>query len=186
MKTIITTISLVILLQFSFTTTVNAVDVRQTCIEGLAENSDLIFSQSEYNTLLNDCIKKFSKYEAPPKKWEEDPKYAKRRSVLGTVFKLIGIFVLVLIGYLPFALITYFGTECGVTNKRVVSKKGIISRNVSEMNLTSIESVNIDQGVLGRVLKVGTLKISGRGTTAVVFSNIDDPISIRKLIQNKN
>jgi len=95
-------------------------------------------------------------------------------------------FVLVLIGYLPFALITYFGTECGVTNKRVVSKKGIISRNVSEMNLTSIESVNIDQGVLGRVLKVGTLKISGRGTTAVVFSNIDDPISIRKLIQNKN
>jgi hypothetical protein len=99
MKTIITTISLVILLQFSFTTTVNAVDVRQTCIEGLAENSDLIFSQSEYNTLLNDCIKKFSKYEAPPKKWEEDPKYGKRRSVL----KVIGIIILglIVISFIP-------------------------------------------------------------------------------------
>ena len=101
MKTILSTICLVIILQFSFSTAVSAVDVRQTCIEGLDENADLIFSQSEYNKLLNDCIKRFSSYETKSNSssstWEEDPKYAKRRSVLGTVFKLIGIFILGLI-----------------------------------------------------------------------------------------
>jgi len=93
---------------------------------------------------------------------------------------------LVLIVYLPFVLIAYFGSEFGVTGKRVVSKKGIISRNASEMNLSSIESVNVDQGVIGRIFNFGSLKISGRGTTTVNFSNIDDPTKVRKLIQNKN
>ena len=90
------------------------------------------------------------------------------------------------IGYLPIALITYFGSEFGVSGKRVISKKGIISRNASEMNLSSIESVNVDQGIVGRMLNYGSLKISGRGTTTVDFNGIDDPIKVRKLIQNKN
>ena len=88
--------------------------------------------------------------------------------------------------YLPFVLIAYFGSEFGVTGKRVISKKGIISRNASEMNLSSIESVNVDQGIVERLLNVGTLKISGRGTTSVIFFSIDEPIKVRKLIQNKN
>ena len=32
----------------------------------------------------------------------------------------------------------------------------------------------------------GSLKISGRGTTTVDFANIDDPVKVRKLIQNKS
>jgi len=88
--------------------------------------------------------------------------------------------------YLPFVLIAYFGSEFGVTGKRVISKKGIISRNASEMNLSSIESVNVDQGIIGRILDFGTLKISGRGTTTVDFENIDGPVKVRKLIQNRN
>ena len=54
------------------------------------------------------------------------------------------------------------------------------------MNLSSIESVNVDQGIVGRMLNYGSLKISGRGTTTVDFNGIDDPIKVRKLIQNKN
>ena len=97
---------------------------------------------------------------------------------------LLAIIVFVLL--IPFALIAYFGSEFGVTGERVISKKGIISRNVSEMNLSSIESVNVDQGIIERIINVGSLKISGRGTTSVNFSSIDDPIKVRKLIQNKS
>ena len=93
---------------------------------------------------------------------------------------------IVAIGYLPIALIAYFGSEFGVSGKRVISKKGIISRNASEMNLSSIESVNVDQSIVGRMLNYGSLKISGRGTTTVDFNGIDDPVKVRKLIQNKN
>ena len=94
--------------------------------------------------------------------------------------------IVAFIGYLPIALIAYFGSEFGVSEKRVISKKGIISRNASEMNLSSIESVNVDQSIVGRMLNYGSLKISGRGTTTVDFDGIDDPVKIRKLIQNKN
>ena len=54
------------------------------------------------------------------------------------------------------------------------------------MNLSSIESVNVDQGVIESIINVGSLKISGRGTTTVDFLSIDDPIKVRKLIENKN
>ena len=99
----------------------------------------------------------------------------------GIVASIVGILF-----YTPFAVINYFGSEFGITANRVISKKGIISRNVSEMNLDSIESINVDQGIVGRILNYGTVKISGRGITAVNFEGIDDPVKIRKLIQNKN
>ena len=54
------------------------------------------------------------------------------------------------------------------------------------MNLISIESVNVDQGIIERIINVGSLKISGRGTTTVDFNSIDDPVKVRKLIQNKS
>ena len=78
MKTTITTICVAIILYFSFSTAVNAVDVRQTCKEGLAENADLIFSQSEYNTLLNACVKKYSSYET--KSSSSSPKKKTKKS----------------------------------------------------------------------------------------------------------
>jgi len=86
----------------------------------------------------------------------------------------------------PVYIFTYYGSDFAVSNKRVISKKGIVSRNVSEMNLDSIESVNLDQNVLGRLLNFGTIKVYGRGTSSVIFVGIDEPVKVRKLIQNKN
>ena len=99
----------------------------------------------------------------------------------------LGLFLVIIavVLLIPFALLAYFGSEFGVTEKRLISKKGIISRNASEMNLGSIESVNVDQGVIERIINVGSLKISGRGTTIVEFTSIDDPVEVRKLIQNR-
>ncbi len=47
----------------SFSTIVNGGIVRDKCIETLNENSDLIFNASEYNYMLSECEKRFSKYE---------------------------------------------------------------------------------------------------------------------------
>ena len=99
---------------------------------------------------------------------------------LGLYFAIIAVIL-----WMPIALLAYFSSEFGVTGKRLISKKGIISRNASEMNLGSIESVNVDQGVIERIINVGSLKISGRGTTIVEFKSVDNPVQVRKLIQNK-
>ncbi len=81
-------------------------------------------------------------------------------------------------------LITYFTTEYGVTNTRVVSKEGLIRRDIEEINLSSIESINVNQTIIGRLLNYGTIVISGRGTSKVILKDIDNVVEIRKLIKN--
>lgn len=73
--------------------------------------------------------------------------------------------------------------EHGVTNKRVIFKQGIISRQTEEMKLGSIETVEIDQGVWGRLLGFGDVKVTGRGISDVVFRRIDDPMEVKRQIE---
>jgi len=81
-------------------------------------------------------------------------------------------------------LITYFTTEYGITNTRVISKQGLIRRDIEEINLSSIESINVTQSIIGRILNYGTIIISGRGTSKVIFKDIDNVVENRKLIKN--
>lgn len=74
--------------------------------------------------------------------------------------------------------------EQGVTNKRVIFKKGIVSRRTEEMKLGSIETVEIDQGVFGRVFGFGDVRITGRGISDVVFKAIDDPMAVKRQIES--
>jgi uncharacterized membrane protein YdbT with pleckstrin-like domain len=74
--------------------------------------------------------------------------------------------------------------EQGVTNKRVILKKGIIGRKTEEMKLSSIETVEIDQGIWGRLFGFGTVRITGRGISDLVFKGIDDPLSVKRRIES--
>jgi len=74
--------------------------------------------------------------------------------------------------------------EQGVTNKRVIFKKGIISRKSEEMKISSIETVEIVQGVIGRIFGFGTVKVTGRGISDLVFKNINDPMDVKRKIES--
>ncbi len=74
--------------------------------------------------------------------------------------------------------------EQGVTNKRVIFKKGIVSRSTDEMKLTSIETVEIEQSVMGRMLGYGDVKVTGRGLSDLVFRGIDDPMLVKRQIES--
>ncbi len=73
--------------------------------------------------------------------------------------------------------------EFVVTNKRVIVKTGLISRRTLEMNLNKIESVNVDQSVMGRLLNYGTITIIGTGGTKESFTNIAHAVEFRKKFQ---
>lgn len=88
---------------------------------------------------------------------------------------------------LPLAVYEYLRvryTELGLTNKRVICKTGIISRQSEEMKLTSIETVEIDQGVLGRILGYGNIHVSGRGISDVVLRSVKDPMAVKRAIES--
>ena len=74
--------------------------------------------------------------------------------------------------------------EQGTTNKRVILKSGIISRKTEEMRMSSIETVEIDQSIFGRMFGFGSVKITGRGISDVTFSKIDNPIEVKKSIES--
>lgn len=73
--------------------------------------------------------------------------------------------------------------ELVITNKRVICKKGIISVKTQELKTNKIESVEIRQSILGRILGYGTLMFSGTGTAKVRFAKVDDPWKIKSQVE---
>lgn len=80
-------------------------------------------------------------------------------------------------------LIEYGTSEFAITNKRIIIKVGFISRRTLEMNLSKVESVNVNQGILGRILGYGTIIVIGTGGTKEPFESIADPLAFRKKFQ---
>jgi uncharacterized membrane protein YdbT with pleckstrin-like domain len=78
------------------------------------------------------------------------------------------------------AWINVKSTELGVTNKRVIVKTGFISRRTVELNLQKVESVQVDQGFLGRMLNYGTVVIAGGGNPFAPLTGIADPLGFRR------
>ena len=81
---------------------------------------------------------------------------------------------------LLWAYILYKTTEFAVTDKRIIAKTGLISRNTVEMFLDKVESLNVEQGVMGRLLDYGTVGIRGTGITEELIRNISNPLLLRK------
>src|SRR2546422_5146760 len=63
-------------------------------------------------------------------------------------------------------------SEFAVTNKRVVIKVGLIRRHTLELLLAKVESIGVEQAVLGRILGYGTIVVVGTGGTRESFTNI--------------
>ena len=80
-------------------------------------------------------------------------------------------------------IVKQWTSEFAITNKRVIVKTGLVARETLEMNLQMIESVNVDQSVLGRILGYGDLVIVGTGGTKETFKDIRKPITFRKRFQ---
>ena len=79
-------------------------------------------------------------------------------------------------------LIKSISTEMAVTNRRVMLKTGWLSRRTVEMNLAKIETVNVDQGIVGRMLGYGTVVMVGTGGTGEPLSFVSDPLAVRRAV----
>ena len=73
-------------------------------------------------------------------------------------------------------------TETDVTSLRVVHKEGFIKRRTFEMNLDKVESVDVDQTILGRLLGYGDVTIRGVGEGIETNRTIAHPLQFRNNI----
>ncbi len=76
-------------------------------------------------------------------------------------------------------------TETDVTNMRVVHKTGFIKRRSFEMALDKIESVDVDQSILGRLMNYGDVTVNGVGEGREKIRTIASPLAFRSAITTK-
>jgi len=80
------------------------------------------------------------------------------------------------------ALIRRATTELAVTDRRVIFKTGILKRHSMEMNRSKVETVGVDQSIIGRVLGFGTVIVRGTGGSFEPIPFIGDPLTFRSHI----
>jgi uncharacterized membrane protein YdbT with pleckstrin-like domain len=73
-------------------------------------------------------------------------------------------------------------TETDVTNLRVVHKTGFIQRRTFEMSLDKVESVDVNQSILGRMLNYGSVTVRGVGEGFETIDTIASPLDFRNHI----
>jgi uncharacterized membrane protein YdbT with pleckstrin-like domain len=83
------------------------------------------------------------------------------------------------------AFIRYKTTELAFTNKRVIAKFGFISRKTIELNLTKVESIQVNQSIFGRIFNFGTLIISGAGNPQDPIPYISNPMTFRRVFMEQ-
>ena len=83
--------------------------------------------------------------------------------------------------FLIVAAVRYFTTELAITNKRVIAKFGLVSRSTIEINLQKIESIQVNQGILGRIFNYGSIVVSGAGNPQAPIPGISSPLQFRRV-----
>jgi uncharacterized membrane protein YdbT with pleckstrin-like domain len=73
-------------------------------------------------------------------------------------------------------------TEIAITDRRVIFKRGFIRRDTIEMAVEKVESVDVNQSLLGRLFDFGDITVHGTGTGLAPIRNIDAPLDFRSHI----
>ena len=76
-------------------------------------------------------------------------------------------------------------TEMTVTNMRVVANVGIAARRSIEIFLSRVESIGVEESVMGRMLGYGTVVVRGTGGTPESFNMIGHPLEFRTYVQQQ-
>lgn len=71
-------------------------------------------------------------------------------------------------------------TELAVTTKRLIVKHGFIRRSTMEINIHKVESLQVHQSLLGRMLDYGTLVIAGTGSSHAPIDGVAEPLAFRR------
>ncbi len=99
-----------------------------------------------------------------------------------TYFLCFGIILSIV--YTLYSLLELQTLEMLITNKRVICRRGIFQFQTKELSLSKIESINVEQSILGRAFNYATIIFSGVGTAKVEFEEVEDPWIVKSHIES--
>ena len=89
---------------------------------------------------------------------------------------LLGVFI-----FLPYFFMM-IGTEIGLTNKRIIIKKGVFFVEIKEADLEEFKGAEVDNGIFGRILDYGYLVFDARFIANVNLPAIANPYGFVKAL----
>ena len=97
-----------------------------------------------------------------------------------------GAFGPILIGLILIAIaaVHVLTTELALTNRRIIANSGLIRRNTIELKVNRVESLGVNQGVLGRILNFGSIVVKGTGGSHAPIPYIARPMEFRQQVNN--
>jgi membrane protein YdbS with pleckstrin-like domain len=108
--------------------------------------------------------------------WVPDPMWQWYALLASGVIGILGLLLLLA------AWVRRRATEIVVTDRRVIFKSGLLTRRTMEMNVSKIETVDVEQGLGGRIWGYGTLLIRGTGSGFEPLVGVGSPLLIRNAI----
>lgn len=94
------------------------------------------------------------------------------------VLGIVGIGILIWL----LMIVHFKTTEAALTTRRVVYKKGLFTRQTLELGLTTIEQVELIQGLWGRIFGFGVIEVSGTGEGRIRTHPMAHPITFRRMV----
>src|SRR6202051_531636 len=94
-------------------------------------------------------------------------------------------FLVVALIFIARGVLVRNATEMTVTNKRVFVKVGLAARRTIELLLSRVESIGVEESVMGRMLGYGTVIVHGTGGTPEIFNMIAHPLEFRTQVQQQ-
>ena len=107
-----------------------------------------------------------------------------RNNPLGFALAVMLCFVVIGFGILFVWWLQCRATSLVVTQDRTILRKGLLSKSTTEVWHSDVRNVQISQGLLQRMLGVGTIGISSAGQSGVeiLAVGMPDPGAVRRLI----
>ena len=100
--------------------------------------------------------------------------------------EFVGIGGMLLILYGLRFIYSFFAEKLYIDDDGIILKKGIIAQSQVQIRFGDIKTIGVQQGVLDRLLGIGTVHLDSAGTNGTVdieFKNMIDPVSMRRNIQ---
>jgi len=100
-------------------------------------------------------------------------------TILGAAFLAVALI------FIARGILVRNATEMTVTNKRVFVKVGLAARRTIELLLSRVESIGVEETVMGRLLGYGTVIVHGTGGTPEIFNKVAHPLEFRTQVQQQ-
>ncbi len=106
--------------------------------------------------------------------------------LLGDILRLLAILVVFPIVHFVIRYLNWHNMQFIVTNRRVMEIRGVINKRVSDSSLEKVNDVVLEQSIMGRLLKYGTVEIiTGSDIGVNFFRYIAQPVRFKTEMLNQ-